>query len=152
MTRIAELGPKFEHLPAILAEYDDDLANVEGHLQVKGKTLEQALKEQASWPFWYDDRRAEVKALLKFMESKVQAVRGKLARQYVENYSRQLNERTMNAYIDSEAEYLSISQLYLEIDELYEKYTAVIDAFTKRGFALRDMTALRIHSMENVML
>lgn len=139
-------------LPDVLDYFEGELDGVEDVLAVKGKLLDHALKEQASCHYKYERLRVELKKVVKFMETLVDSTRGKLARKYVENYSRTLNERTMNAYIDNEDEFCQIKNTQLEVEELYEKYVAVSEAFTKRGFALRDITALRIHQMENSLL
>ena len=147
MSRIPDLGKNFENLPAILIEYDEDLSLANERLAVKGKVIEEALKEQAAWPVFYDQKLRELKTVLKFMDSRVAYTRGKLTRQYNENYSRELSERTRDKYIDNEDEFMSINELYLEIYELTEKYEAVVDAFKVRGFALRDITTLRVNSI-----
>lgn len=152
MSRIPDLGRTNENLPALVAQYEDDLSHAEANLQIRGKMLDEALKEQGSWPIYYAQRRAELKTLLKYLDTQVSAVRGRLARRYVENYSRQLGERVMNSYIDAEQEYLQMNELYLEIEELYNKYDAVCDAFEKRGFALRDLTTARVHNIQNALL
>lgn len=149
MSRIAELGPKNINLPKLIAQYEDDFDKVADNLRITGKLLGECLREQGTWPIYYSQRRAELKTLLKHMDGEVSAVRGGLAKRYVENYSRALGERVMNSYIDSEAEYLSMNSLYLEILELYEKYDAAVDAFEKRGFALRDLTLARVHSIQD---
>lgn len=147
MSRIADLGKDFKNLPAIIAEYDDHLIEAAGRLSIKGKIIEEALKEQAAWPVFYDEKRRELKTLVKFLDSRVNAVRGKLYRAYTEQYSRELSDRVKDKYIDNEAEYAKIYEVYLEIEELAEKYEAVVDAFKTRSFALRDITTLRINQM-----
>lgn len=147
MSRIPDLGKNFENLPPMLVEFDEHLLLATERLAVKGKIIEEALKEQAAWPIFYDQKLRELKTLLKYLDSRVAYVRGKLTRQYNENYSRELSERTRDKYIDNEDEYMSINELYLEIYELTEKYEAVVDAFKVRGFALRDITQLRINQI-----
>lgn len=114
--------------------------------------IEEALKEQAAWPIFYDEKRRELNTLVKYLDSKVNAVRGRLTRAYTENYSRELSDRLKDKYIDNEDEYLSMNEIYLEIYEIAEKYEAVVEAFKVRGFALRDITQLRIAQMHQGVL
>lgn len=149
MSRIGELGDGFVNLPGLIDEYDQQLEKARTIIPVAGKTLEQAQKEQCSWYVYFDERRVELKALVKYMTAQVEQTRGKLTRQYVERSSRDLGERLITKYIDAEPDYLRAYELLLEVEELYEKYEAVTEAFNKRGFALRDITAARVADVHN---
>lgn len=152
MSRIADLGAKLVNLPALIAEYEQAFENIEANLTIKGKTLDQALKEQSTYPIYYDARRVELKTLMKYLDAQVSRVRGQLTKKYKENYSRELGERQLNSYIDQEEDYLKMNELYLECEELYEKYVAAVEAFTKRGFALRDITLARVNQIQDALL
>lgn len=152
MSRIADLGVKFSNLPALIAEYEQAFENVEEHLRLGGKALDKSLAEQGAWPIYYAQRRAELKTIMKYLDAQVAAVRGRVARRYNENSSIKLGERMLNNYIDADDEFLKINELYLEVGELHEKYDAAVDAFDKRGFALRDLTAARVASIQNAIL
>lgn len=149
MSRITDLGKNFEKLPGLLVEYDEHLAAAQERLAVKGKIVEEALKEQAAWPVFYDEKRRELNTLVKYLDMRVNAVRGGLMRAYTENYSRELSDRMKDKYIDNEAEYQTVYQVYLEVHELAEKYEAVVDAFKTRSFALRDIVLLRVNQMQS---
>jgi hypothetical protein len=149
LSRIPDLGKNFERLPDLLSEYDEHLALAPERIAIKGKIIEEALKEQAAWPVFYDEKRRELNTLVKYMDSRVNAIRGKLTRAYTENYSRELSDRLKDKYIDNETDFLSINEIYLEIYELAEKYEAVVEAFKVRGFALRDITTLRVNSLHD---
>lgn len=147
MSRIADLGKNFENLPGLLLEYDEHLAEASARIAIKGKIIEEALKEQAAWPVFYDEKRRELKTLVKFLDSKVNATRGRLTRIYTENYSRELSDRLKDKYIDNEDDFLKMNEIFLEVEELAEKYEAIVDAFKVRGFALRDIVTLRVNSL-----
>lgn len=151
MSALDRLASNYELLPEILQEYEDliDEEAVAKHLAIKGKVLESANTEQASWQFYYETRKAEVYAVVKWLEGKLAAVRGKHFKLYTEHYSRELNDRTKDKYIDNEEEVLNQLQIYLTFKELHEKYEAVCEAFRSRGFALRNITEIRIRSLED---
>jgi hypothetical protein len=152
MSRLADLGDKFSNLPTLIVEFEEAFEGIEENLRLSGKALDKALNEQSTWPIFYAQRRAELKTIMKYLDAQVSAARGRLARRYVENYSRTLGERVMNSFIDSEDEYLKINELYLEIAELHDKFDDAVSAFDKRGFALRDLTAARIATIQNATL
>lgn len=150
MSRIADLGDKYCNLPDLLDKYNDEIDQIEDRLRIKGKLLEVAQQEQCAWPMFYEVRRVELKTLVKYFEGQVALVRGQLVRRYTENYSRALGDRILNNYIDAEEPYIKIRELFLEVEELYEKYSAVADAFTKRGFALRDLTTAKVNQLHQL--
>ena len=152
MSLIEELGKDFSGLPEILDRYELALNNFEDNLEVKGKTLEKANREQASWQSYYDQRKIELYTLVKYLEANVNRVRGKLYKIYTETYSRDLSDRSKDKYIDNEEKYLTAFQIYLEVKELYDKYDAVVDAFKSRGYALNNITKIRVAALEDVVL
>ena len=152
MSRIPDLGTKFAKLPSVLAEYDSALDDVEELIRIKGKKLEGANMENPTWQSYYDQKRIELKTLTDYMDMEVARVRGKLFRSYKEGHSRELNERETNQYVNNEEAYLNMYQLYLEVKEMLEKYKAVVDAFTTRGYALNNITKIRVASLEDVIL
>lgn len=139
-------------IPKIIEQYENDLSEYSNNLTIRGKTLETALKEQPTWSAYYGERAVELSTVVKFLESQIKRVRGKLTVQYNENYNPALSERMMDKYIDREEEYLSMNELYLTIKELYDKYELVLDAFNRRGFALRDLTAARVAEVQSYSL
>lgn len=152
MSRIDQLGDNLENLPSIINEYQEALEQAESHLSIKGKNLEKANIEQPSWHSYYDQLRIELHSILKFVESKMNSTRGRLFRSYTENYGRDLSDRAKDKYIDNEQAFLDMYELYLEIKEMYDKYQSVVDAFQARGYALNNITKLRVSALEDVMV
>lgn len=160
MSKIQDLGnlkstdlkERFKNLPEILANYDGELKNSEQDLAVKGKSLENANKENAGLYSYYDQRRLELKTLVDFMDNQVQRTRGRLWRTFTENNNRELSDRTKDKYIDGEQAYLDIYEIYLEVKDLQQQYESVVEAFKLRGYALKNITEIRVASLENVLL
>ena len=150
MSLLERLGKDYKNLPAILEEYEKGLQHVEENLTIKGKRLEAANVEQPSWHLYYESRRAELQTLVKFFDGKLSAIRGQLFKKYTEGYNRELSDRQKDKYIDNEEKYLNQLEIYLEIKEVYEKYQAVCDAFQSRGYALNNITKIRVASLEDV--
>lgn len=140
------------NLPDILAGYEEDLTLAESRLAMKGKTLEACLKDQAAWPIVYSTMKAELDTISKYINVRVEYQRGMLYRQLTENHSRELSDRAKDKYIDNEDDYVKYQELYLEVKEMADKASAVVDAFTTRGFALRDITQLRINQLHSTEL
>ena len=150
MSLIGDLGDKNKNLPKILGDYETALDGFQNHLAIKGKNLEHANREHATWQSYYDERRIELHTLVKHFETQMNKIRGSLFRQYTENYSRELNDRTKDQYINHEDEFLKISGIYLEVKDLHDRYVGVVDAFRSRGFALNNITKIRVAALEDV--
>lgn len=149
MSKIADLGKNNENLPALIFQYEEDLKDAPANLKIGGKILEKCLQEQGAWPVFYGQRRAELKTLMKYLDARVNAVRARITETYFTNYNPKPTERMIDKFVDKEQEYLSMYVLYLEVAELYDKYDAVCEAFTVRGFALRDLTTARVEQIQN---
>jgi hypothetical protein len=126
----------------IIEVYEQDIDDFKEHLRLKGKNIVVANNEQPSWLVFYDSRRSELKSSLDYMEVHVQKVRGKLWKDYTENYSRDLQAKDKEQYINHEPSFLNAYELYLELKDLYDRYVAIVDAFKARGYALNNITRL----------
>ena len=71
---------------------------------------------------------------------------------FTETYNRELSDRQKEKYIDNEEQYLSQYEIYLEIKDVYEQYEAVCNAFQSRGYALNNITKIRVASLEDVII
>lgn len=132
-------------LSALLIEYDSLLNDVEQNISLKGKTLEQANKEQASFLVFYDEKLREILIVEDFMKAWVDKIRGQLFETITNRSGKDLSDRAINQIIDSKEEYLNAYELYLEVKELAEKFDAVVESFKQRGFSLRNITELRVN-------
>lgn len=136
-------------LPELMGAYEADIQAADQRLSITGKTGPEAQKEQCGWPVYYGVKRAEINKLLKYLDSRQEQIRAKFWKHFSEGYSRQLGERVIDKYINGEEEYMRFRELYLEVEELKEKFDAVCNAFDKRGFTLRDWTTLKVNQLQN---
>ncbi len=147
MSIISVIGSRYEHLPDVLRQYDEDIDAAVSRVSLKGKLLGKANEEQAGWLMYYESRRVEMKALVKFFEVQVAATRGKLFRQYTEQSSRELSDRAKEKYIDHDKEYININSMLIEVEETYEKLSAIVEAIKARGFSLRNLTDIAVNQL-----
>ncbi len=132
-----------------MEEYEHALRGVDDIIEVKGKNLEKANREQPAWLHYYDQKRVELRTLDKYFEGRIKRVRGKLFRTITEKNQRELSDRAKDKYIDTEEAYLNMFEVYLEINEMYEKYCSVCNTFNQRGFTLNNITKARVASLED---
>jgi hypothetical protein len=141
-----------KNIRTIVNDYEHDLLNYEERLTMVGKTIEHCLKEQPQWTAYYAERKVEIKSIVAWLETQIKKVRAQLYIQYNEHHSRALGDRTIDKYIDREDEYLNYNSYLLEFQEILGKYEMLLDAFNKRGFALRDIVQSRINSIQHDIL
>lgn len=161
MSKIAELGDskstdikeKYKNLGTILAAYKDDLSEAEGNLKIGGKSLEKANRDNPSHKYYYQQRFVELNTLTKTFEREVDRVRGKLFKSLSYPHNNvELSDRAKDKYIDNEQAYLDIHEIYLEVKEMRDNYEALVQAFTDRGYALKNITEIRVAQLEDVLI
>lgn len=136
-------------LPELIAEYESEIDACADRIRIGGKTADQALRDQAQWPGYYGMKKAEIRKLVKLLDAQVKSIRSQQYKQLTEAHQRNLSTTDKEHYVDSHPEYLKFYELFLEIEELYEKFIVIGEAFTTRSFSLRDWTQLRIHNFHN---
>lgn len=146
---ILEVKPDLSNLPTILQRYEGYLHDVADNLRLKGKPIGEANSEQPAWLVYYDQKKVELKSVLQLVEAHVDKIKGEQWQKYTEVHTRELSSRDKDAYIKKDSNYLNAYQLLLCVQELYDKYVAVVDAFVARGFSLRNITNLRVAQVEN---
>lgn len=147
-----ELSKLQSELPTIVDEYSKILDEAPSALTMKGKTIEQCLKEQASEPIVYADIKAELETIHKGLNKSLDALRSRLYRQYVEKYTRALSDRAIDKFIDGDDDVNAYLDLIIMVKEQLDRSSAVLNAFDTRGFALRDVTQIRINQLHKTLL
>lgn len=148
MSVILEINADLSNLGAILNQYDRAFESFEDDVKLKGKQIGQANSENPSLLAYYDERRAELKSIMQFVEMHLDKIKGELWQQYTEVHSRELNAKDKEMYIKKDPKYLKVYQLFLCVQELYSKYVAAVDAFVNRGFSLRNISNLRVAQVD----
>lgn len=146
-----QVGKDYVNLSKVLEPYLKDLENYEHHLEIKGKTIELANREQPQHMAYYDERRVELHTLVKFFDSEINRVRATLL-QGMEQYPRDVSERMKEKYVAQEEAYLKVYEKYLAANEVYELYVSIVEAFKARGYALNNITKIRVAALEDVIL
>ena len=148
MSLVPQLGKGYIKLPDILSQYKKDLEPAAEQLEKEGKLLETSLSKNSSYMHYYDERRIRLYSLVKYFRMEVDRVRSDLYRKYNEVYTRELTYNLMSKYIDGEEDYLYVYKILIEVEELYDEYVSVVEAFKQRNFELGHMTRLRIANLE----
>ena len=150
MSIISRVKQDLSGLADVLHQYDVDATEAASTLAINENMLGKANLENAAHQLYYDERRAELHQLVKFMEMRVKVARSKLYVNYTQTYNRDLTETGKEKYIDGEPAFLSVHELSLEVKELHEKYQAICNAFQTRGYAINNLTKLAIAEIKDI--
>lgn len=152
MSILSSLGTELQHLPAVLAEYEEDFRSIATHLKMKGNPLDQMLIDQASFVGHYQIRQAELKSIRKGIESRIDRVRGKLWKQYTEHHPRELNYRDKENYVNFDPDLVELKNKFHEVSELEERYGAACDALQQKGFMLNALVKAKTGGFDSIIL
>lgn len=141
-----------EGIVPIMDEFQGYIDDAPDILRLQDKTIEKANVEQAYHQHFYEEKKAEAHTLLKYVEQKADERKSQLWRSYTENFDLDLSYKDKEQYIKSEEKYLEANEVFLIVQELYKKFEGISEAFKSRGFALRNVTNLRVNNLDNTTL
>ncbi|MFV2014080.1 MAG: hypothetical protein ACC656_01505 [Candidatus Heimdallarchaeota archaeon] len=146
-----DLGEGYVNLSKMLLPYINALENKDDDLNIRGKTIEQANREQPQHLSYYDERCVELNTYVKFFDVEIARIRATLIKG-MESYPRDLSDRMKEKYVDQEHAYLVVYEKYLAVKEIHGQFVSIVDAFRARGYALNNITKIRVASLEDVIL
>lgn len=120
-------------------------------LNVSGELQREAAQQPGELGY-YDELRAELKALRNYYDQKAKRIRGKLYREYLENYARALQKQDIEQYINADKRWQSADDLYQEVALIYEKYESLIEAFRSKGWMISHIIKLRTAGLEDALI
>lgn len=138
-----------EGLFKILKSCRDELdQGAEPDVNMKGKSLELANRENSSLQHYYECRRIELNSILKWLDVIIDKHRAKVFQYLTEKNPRDLSDRAKEKYIDTNEGYMDLCELRIATLEVHDMYQSVVDAFRSRGFQLRNITELRVNQIQ----
>jgi hypothetical protein len=142
----------FANVSKVIEVYNTHLKPYKADLQIKGKSIERANVEQASLLSYYDERRVELRAIMQYLEMNLERVYGTKWKQYTENYNRELTPKDKEQYIKHDPAYVVQREIYIEMEELYKQFESAVESFKARGYALNNITKIKVAQISDVIL
>ncbi len=135
---------------AILDDYRIIRDEADAILEIEGKTIRRALMEQTSWQSYYDQKRGELKSLLKYFNEVVMGpIRGSKWKDLTEESNISLSQKDKEYYLRTYTEIVDLETVYIILEELYYEFDAICEAFRSRGYALKHISELMIAQIED---
>jgi hypothetical protein len=137
------------NIDIVIQYFNNELKDFDTHLELKGKCIATANAEHVGWFSYYDTIRIEVKKVLNYISMQVDIVKSTCWFKFKEKHSRELSTRDIETYIKAEPSYINITNILLEVAELYDKSESIVESFKLRGYNLKNLTQLKMTDNED---
>ena len=134
---------------ALLEQVVEAIDKAPDIMNIKGKTLADAQKEQTAWPIYYEGLRSKLARLIKLKKIQLDRVKSEVYVTFNEKYTRELSHTQINTYIDGDATVVELRTSIVELETVLEDVNAILEAFKMRGYALKDLTSAMINELHN---
>ena len=118
-------------------------------LELRGKTIGEANIEQPTWMSVFDEKKVELGVVRDYIQKQIEHQRGIFWKNLTMKSNFDLNSKDKEMFVNSKSEVMELHKIYLRVDELYKKFCAVVTAFEQRGYVLRNLTELRVNSLDD---
>jgi hypothetical protein len=153
MAIIEELSDDLSNLDTIIATYSSVLdRELKQDVSLKNKTIQFCNEEQPSLFSYYDQLRVEIEILNDFLEIKVKESRMKAIRFILEKSDKTYGERMLEKMADDHPTYIQMQKRALKVKELYLKARSAVDSFSQRGYALNNITKIRVAAIQDTVI
>lgn len=120
--------------------------------ELKGKRLEEMIKDQALNLANYDQLHQECKTIEAFMVTKLETTEATLHKHYLENSQRALGARDLAMYIKGDPQFSDVNQVVMEVSHIRRQLEAIVEALKSLGWSLSHIVKLRVASLEQTVL
>jgi hypothetical protein len=142
----------FSGVTDILIEYQTLVNNAEPLFQIEGKKLDSVCQVLPKNLYLYNRYFLDMKTLEEYLVIKRNQIQAKLWKKYVEGYPKALATKDIQNYILGDADYVALSRVIIEVQDLKEKFKAITEAFEQMNWQLSNITKLRIAEIQETIL
>lgn len=143
---------KIKKVAEILEDTDKRSKGWQDNLEIDGKNLEVCCVQHASWMAYYDEIAVELKYTLEYVEMVEKQVRGDLFKAMKDKFVKEYTDTSLVRVIDANPDYIEVHELYLIVQESYDKARSVVEAFKQRSYALNNIVKIREKELEHVVI
>ena len=142
----------FSGVTDILIEYQTLVNKAEPLFQIEGKKLDSVCQVLPKNLYLYNRYFLDMKTLEEYLIIKRNQIQAKLWKKYVEGYPKALATKDIQNYILGDADYVALSRVIIEVQDLKEKFKAITEAFEQMNWQLSNITKLRIAEIQETIL
>jgi hypothetical protein len=138
-------------IPDMIEYYLKELDTAQKETRILGSLEQQnqALPGQVSHRF---NQLQDLESVLKFLNVRYDKMRSDHYRRYLERYNRELTDRSIEKYIDGEADIVGMLDVINEVALMRNKYLGIMKGFDVKSYSMGNITRLRIAGMNDAEL
>jgi hypothetical protein len=135
-------------LPDMIDYYNLELEQAQTETRIAGslEKQNQDLPGQVSHRF---NQLQDLESVLKYLNVKYDKMRSDHYRRYLERYNRELSDRSIEKYIDGEADIVDMLSVINEVALVRNRYLGVMKGFDVKSYSLGNIVRLRIAGMND---
>ena len=135
-------------LPDMIDHYNQELEQAQKETRILGslEKQNQDLPGQVSHRF---NQLQDLESVLKYLNVKYDKQRSDHYRRYLERYNRELSDRSIEKYIDGEADIVDMLSVINEVALVRNRYLGVMKGFDVKSYSLGNIVRLRIAGMND---
>ena len=135
-------------LPDMIDYYNQELEHAQKETRISGslEKQNQDLPGQVSHRF---NQLQDLESVLKYLNVKYDKQRSDHYRRYLERYNRELSDRSIEKYIDGEADIVDMLGVINEVALVRNRYLGVMKGFDVKSYSLGNIVRLRIAGMND---
>lgn len=141
-----------KHIESILDEYENKISGWKDDLSLKGKNIEVANVQQASYAAYYDEMKVEIKSLYEYYDMRIKEVRSAALQMIDKHSSKAYTTTEKERLIDSDPSFIKYKRIIIEISEIYNTLLSISDLFKDRKFLLNNIVKIRVASLQDITL
>ena len=135
-------------LPDMIDYYNQELEHAQKETRISSslEKQNQDLPGQVSHRF---NQLQDLESVLKYLNVKYDKQRSDHYRKYLERYNRELSDRSIEKYIDGEADIVDMLSVINEVALVRNRYLGVMKGFDVKSYSLGNIVRLRIAGMND---
>jgi len=145
----AKVSDDMSTIPKCIIYYTKEYEDARVELTFEGDSIEKHAAKLPGLVEYRFNQLQEIEAILEFLNIKVQQIRSKKFRQYLEGYNRALSSRDAEKYVDGEPEVVDMMYIVNEFALVRNKYLGIAKGLDQKSWAVSNVIKLRCAGLDD---
>ena len=150
MIKFEKLNDDLSNVDKILKPVIKEIKNAKDDISLDKKNISVAIVQQASLVAYYDEIKAELKHLMDYSELLIKRKKGEIYKDILTTLAKSMTDRALDKLVESDDDYLETYRRYLDIKELYDKTSGVVNALIQRSYSLNNLVKIDENELQNI--
>jgi hypothetical protein len=149
---LSEVPGKLKVYQASIDLATGDGKEVNGVFDLSGKALIDACQQQPQDLVFYNLMFQECKTIEDYLTNRMETVEAEVYKSHLESNARALGARDLTMYVKSDPQYIEAKTVLLEVTLVRRQLEAIVEALQTLGWALSNITKLKVSEMDHTVL